>query len=144
VYLADNYSSQPLSCLKKTEASIIAGRGIYPFLGESFEDALKRANKFTREMIHRFLLHGNWLKKTEDDVEVPFVSTWSLVKREVFDRVKYNNGYKGNAYREETDFCINALKQGFKVFFCPHTYCFHLPREVKSSGGSWARGILYY
>lgn len=144
VCLANNYSAQLFECMQRTGASIVAGRGIYPFPGESFKEALERANKYNGEMISKRLFYGNWLKNTGRDIELPFVNSWSLIRREVFDKVNYDTGYKGNAYREETDFCINAQKQGFKVFFCPHTHCFHLPREVKSLGGQWSRGILVY
>jgi GT2 family glycosyltransferase len=144
LYLSKNYSFQLLECMKKRGASIIGGRAIHLFPGETFAEGLDRADRYKGRIINKHLIYGNWLKNTSEDIEIPFLHTWSLIKREVFNYVNYDPGYKGNPYREETDFYISAQKQGFKVFFCPHTYCFHLPREVKSSGGSWTRGILYY
>jgi GT2 family glycosyltransferase len=55
--------------------------------------------------------------------------------------VQYDEGYQGNAYREETDFYLRAGKYGHKIYYCPHTLCFHLPREVNNLGGCMSQGI---
>lgn len=144
VRLQDNYSSQLLKCMKRTGASIIGGRLIHLLQDESYEDSLKRSNKFDGEIINKSSLTGNYFKNTNIDIEVPWIHAIVLIKREVFDKVSFDRGYKGNAYREENDFCINAQKWDFKVFLCPHTQCFHLPRELGLSGGQHSKGIFVY
>lgn len=143
VILAENYTSQLFKCLEKTGADIIGGRGIFPNLNESFKEAIARADKFEGDLIDKRFLKGNYLKKVSCDVPIVFLHACSFIKREVFSKVFYDEGYKGNAYREESDFYIEAGKKGYKVYFCPHTLFFHLPHEVMK-GGQRNRGVLNY
>lgn len=57
-------------------------------------------------------------------VETPFVPARALVRRAVFDRVRFYEGFPVNGYREETDFFVQAARAGFKCVLTPATYCF--------------------
>ena len=42
--------------------------------------------------------------------------------RSVFDAgVRFDEGYRGNAYREETDFFVEAVRRGFTSILTPRT-----------------------
>ena len=58
--------------------------------------------------------------------------------------MKYDEWYRGNGYREETDFQISVLQQGGKIFFCPDVCCFHLSRSDVKTGGQHDRSWLTY
>jgi GT2 family glycosyltransferase len=58
------------------------------------------------------------------DVETPFISSTALVSRRVFERANFDPDYRGNAWREETDFFVSAAKAGFKVVLTPRTFGF--------------------
>ena len=45
------------------------------------------------------------------DVETPFISSTALVSRRVFDRAHFDPGYRGNAWREETDFSCRRRRR---------------------------------
>ena len=143
VILADNYASQLLQCSKKTGADILGGRGVFPYPDESFEEAIARADRFEGDLINKRFLKGNYLKRVSDDVPIVFLHACVLVKKKLFDEISYDEEYRGNAYREESDFCVEAGERGYKVYFCPHTMFFHLPHKV-IAGGERSRGVLSY
>ena len=69
------------------------------------------------------------------DVLTPFLPGLMLVNRRVFDRLAFDSHYRGNAYREETDFTLRAWRSGIRSARCPHALCFHLPRAEVVGGG---------
>ncbi len=62
------------------------------------------------------------------DLETPFLCALALVRRDVFDTVRYDPGYGGNAYREETDFFVSAVRAGYRSVLTPDTYAYQLQR----------------
>jgi glycosyltransferase involved in cell wall biosynthesis len=62
-------------------------------------------------------------------LETPFLPAVVLVHRSVFDAgVRFDPGYRGNGFREETDFFIGAMRAGFRVLYTPATYSYQLRR----------------
>lgn len=62
----------------------------------------------------------------------PLLPAPALVRRAVFDRVRFDAGYRGNAYREETDFFLRAVEMGFRCLLTPATFFWE--------AGRWAGG----
>jgi GT2 family glycosyltransferase len=60
------------------------------------------------------------------DVQTPFLPARSLVRRSVFEKVSFDEGYVGNAYREETDFFVRATRDGFRCVLTGDTYCYQI------------------
>lgn len=141
LHFAPDYAERLLLCMERNRCSIIAGRILFPFPGESEAEVMARISVSGRQRLNRCLIMYDASSPASDDIQVPFIHACSMVRREVFNEVQYDEKYRGNAYREETDFYLRAGRAGHKVFFCPHTICFHLPREVKILGGNWSRGI---
>jgi glycosyltransferase involved in cell wall biosynthesis len=71
---------------------------------------------------------------TMDDTDVfpaapmctPFLPARALVRHEVFDEVRFYEGFTSNGYREETDFFTQAARSGFVCFLTGATYCYQL------------------
>jgi glycosyltransferase involved in cell wall biosynthesis len=59
-------------------------------------------------------------------IETPFLPARVLVRRVVFDHVRFYEGYRSNGYREETDFFVQAARRGFRCLLTPETYCYQL------------------
>ncbi len=55
-------------------------------------------------------------------VVTPLLPATALVRRAVFDHVRFDEGYRGNAYREDTDFFIRATRCGFTCLLTPRTF----------------------
>lgn len=150
-YGEDDYELAPgqvatlLEHLGASGADIIAGRRINVLPGESNRDALLRVRGYADPLIEGWAMVGNHHVDTGYDVEVPLLDACALMRRELFDRLSFDPGYRGNGWREETDFQIAALKAGFKLVHCPHTVGFHSPGGVgKAKGGSRDRSRLNY
>jgi glycosyltransferase involved in cell wall biosynthesis len=61
-------------------------------------------------------------------VETPFLCALSLVRKTVFDQVRFYEGYAVNGFREETDFFIQAARSGFRCILTSQTYSYQLSR----------------
>ena len=59
-------------------------------------------------------------------VQTPFLPAPALVRRAVFERVRFYDGFPVNGYREETDFFVQAARAGFRCLLTPNTYCYQL------------------
>lgn len=47
-----------------------------------------------------------------------------LIKRELFDRLSFDEGYRGNFYREETDIMVSAARAGYRVVVTSLAYSY--------------------
>ncbi|HTC60473.1 MAG TPA: glycosyltransferase family 2 protein [Solirubrobacteraceae bacterium] len=65
-------------------------------------------------------------------LETPFLPARALVRRSVFEQVRFDDGFLVNAYREETDFFVQAARAGFRCLFTGETYCYQF--------GNWDGG----
>lgn len=61
-------------------------------------------------------------------VKTPLLPAPVLVRRAVLDEVRFDEAYRGNAYREETDFFLRAARWGFICLLTPCTF-FWEPRR---------------
>lgn len=59
-------------------------------------------------------------------IETPFLPARALIRAGVFDTIRYYEGFPVNAYREETDFFVQAARAGFRCVLTPATYCYQL------------------
>jgi glycosyltransferase involved in cell wall biosynthesis len=55
-------------------------------------------------------------------LRTPFLSARALIHRSVIDAgIRFDEGYRGNAYREETSFFVEAVRRGFTAMLTPRT-----------------------
>jgi GT2 family glycosyltransferase len=57
-----------------------------------------------------------------------------LGRTDVFRKVRYDDQYRGSAYREETDFQLSAWAIGCKLVYCPHAMTFNVQTENDRGG----------
>jgi glycosyltransferase involved in cell wall biosynthesis len=64
----------------------------------------------------------------------PFLPATALVHRSVIEAgVRFDEGYRGNAYREETAFFVEAVRRGFTSILTPRTASYQV--------GAWRGGV---
>jgi len=150
-YGEDDYELTPhqvstlLDHLDRSGADLIAGRRINVLPGEPYEAALRRVDTYRDPIIEHWAMVGNHHMNTGVDVAVPFLDACALIRRPVFEHLSFDMDFKGNGWREETDFQLGALASGFRLVHCPHTLGFHSPGGVgKKQGGSRSRSRLNY
>lgn len=61
---------------------------------------------------------------------VPFCHACVLVKREIFDSIHFDVGYKGNAFREETDLFTRVSAAGYSIYYDSSAVQINLPRNM--------------
>lgn len=73
------------------------------------------------------LRHGGTPRLDDHDVmpdrelETPFMPAPALIHRRVFERISYDENYGNTAWRDETDFFIQAMRAGFRCILTPTT-----------------------
>ena len=90
-------------------------------------------------------ISANFTYSTSVPIEFPFCQAATLVEKKVAQQVMFDINYKGNAYREETDFFIRCTLSGAKIMFDSRAIQINLPRHI-ATGGAHGRGQLkwYY
>ena len=76
-----------------------------------------------------------------ETVATPFVPAPALIRRDVFDRVRFDEGYTGNAWRQETAFFVEAVRKGYGCVLTPCTASYQV--EQWDEGGSRAPRLRY-
>jgi hypothetical protein len=66
-------------------------------------------------------------------VVTPLLPAPALVRRAVAERLRFDEGFAGNGYREETDFFLRAARAGHVCLLTPAT-CFWEPRRWPRPG----------
>jgi glycosyltransferase involved in cell wall biosynthesis len=139
VWLSADYAATLLREAKALGASIIGGRSVTARIPDEFSvDLLVDPPTPTRDAADVFDLksmEADFAARVTAPVRAPFLHTWALIQRRVFDRVSFDTWYTGNSWREETDFYLAANAAGEKIFFTPSTVSFHLRGPICATGG---------
>jgi len=143
VILDDNHLEVLLNKIKEFNADLIAGRRIYLFENQTFKEAKEFADKDKSPIFINFPFEGYFERYLDKAIEVKFLHSNSLIKREVFNKVLYDEWYKGNSFREELDFYLRCLDAGFKMGLIPDTICYHLKSSENKKGGARMQRLKY-
>lgn len=66
---------------------------------------------------------------------VPHMHSCTLISTRLFSKLKFDSSFKGNGFREETDFYLAARARGASVWFTPNATSYHLKGMLNASGG---------
>ena len=130
-FIDENAISILLQEMEAIKADIAAGR-LVPIHSAEAERISPAVHISKSNPVNLNFMRANFKIDTGQPVVVPFVHALFLAKKWVFEHVAFDTAYFGNAYREETDFCIEAVKHGAKVVYCPDSLLFHI--EAKQGG----------
>jgi glycosyltransferase involved in cell wall biosynthesis len=72
------------------------------------------------------------------DIVTPLLTAGAAIHRSVFEGVRFDPGFGGNAFREESDFFLSCLEAGIRMIRCPHAKCGHMKAHARAlRGGAW-------
>jgi len=137
VAFSNDYSLVLQKTMEKSNVEIVGGKMLSIKKGETFEECVNRYRRSKRtriNLINKQLFLGNFSLDTIDTV--PFLHACALFKREVFDSLRYDENYRYNYYREETDLFLSAKMKGFKILYTKDAVCFHLPHAMNGLEGA--------
>lgn len=139
--LSDNFFTILFQHMQETGADIISARNIFQYGKETAAQARERADAVTGPFIDRKRILVRHEMDTRVDTVQPLLSSPVLVRSEVFLKVRFDDRYLVNSWREESDFQLAAHSAGFKLVFCPHAITYNLMIENDRSGVHAAAGL---
>ena len=132
--LAENFFATLLAHMKETGADLISGRNIFRGERESVAEAIARTDRIAGPSVNPRTLMVSVDMKTAGDQEQPLLPAPMLGPADVFRKVLFDDSYRGNAWREESDFQLSAREAGYKLVYCPHAMSFNLQIEHDRGG----------
>jgi GT2 family glycosyltransferase len=132
--VTDDFFRVLLAHMNDTGADLISGRNVFRDDRERVPDAIARANRIKGPSVNRRNITLHTAINTPDDQEQPLLPAPMLGRTDVFRKVRYDDQYRGSAYREETDFQLSAWEMGYKLVYCPHAMTFNVQVENDRGG----------
>ena len=143
LWLAPDHFAVLINAIEGTGADIVGGRRVYIHDGESQAHALEASRADARPIFKKLPFEAYFERYTEQAVEVPYMHSNVLMRRDVFSSAQYDVGYKGNSFREELDFYLQCSAAGKQMWLIPKTACFHLKSPRKMGSGSQIARLRY-
>lgn len=123
-FILPNTIKYLLETMEKKKADIVGAMPLYMDGEDDFKDiSLFIKNKArilneVDEMINLYHLETTcFFYRFKHPVEVPFTAACALIKSNIAKKNKFDNRFKGNAYREETDYFLGCNELGAKIWF---------------------------
>jgi glycosyltransferase involved in cell wall biosynthesis len=130
-----------LDHLAKTDADVICGRNIFRFESESEAEAIARCDALTDPPYDLRRIAICTSVRLPDDAVQPMIAAPMLGRTDVIGKIGFDERYRVNFWREETDFQFAAQEAGFRLASCPHAICFNYVIENDRSGSHSAIGL---
>lgn len=138
VELTDGFIRTLLDHAKACGADVICGRTIWRYEHETSKAAIARTDSIPGPAVNLRTIEIKMGMKLAGDTTQLLLAGTMLATAEVFRRIRYDERYKVNFWREETDFQFSAQEFGYKLVSCPHAICFNYMIE-NDRGGVYAR-----
>ena len=133
--LSEKFFATLLAHMEETGADLISGRNIFRAERESQAEAIARTDRISGPSVNGRTLMVHVDMKTKGDQEQSFLPAPMLGRTDVFRKVRFDDdSYRGNAWREESDFQLSAREAGYKLVYCPHAISFNVEIENDRGG----------
>jgi glycosyltransferase involved in cell wall biosynthesis len=123
--LTDGFFATLLGHLRESGADIISGRNIFRAETETAADAIRRTNEITGDAVNRRSIAVHTGIAAPRDQEQPLLPAPMLGRAEIFREIRFDEGYRVNGWREESDFQLSAIERGYHLIYCPHAMTFN-------------------
>lgn len=129
-----------LAVMQEKKADIVGAKALYMDSQEDLQALpafLKKYEKQAhnaREVVDLTQLRFNFTLSSEQALRVPVTHACFLIRTEWARAILFDEAYRWNAYREETDFLIRACLAGAVAYYQPAAIQINLPREMATGG----------
>lgn len=146
-FLEGNYTEVCLKKLKNARVDIVSGRHLYRNVGEGIKEAITRFGYGLSESTLfgkiRFKVYTD--ARFEGDMEIPFTHGIFMTTKSLLKKYEMDPYYsKGNGFREESDFQMNAFLNGHKIIMTNDTHCVHMNMKEVRTGGQRVNRLKRY
>jgi GT2 family glycosyltransferase len=138
VEVTEGFFCTLLEHMNSSGADVICARNIWRLEGESSAAAVARTDAMSGPAVNLRTIMIETSLRLADDTPQLLLAGPMLAPVEVFRHVRYDERYKVNFWREESDFQLSAQELGYKLVSCPHAICFNYIFE-NDRGGVHAR-----
>ena len=139
--LSPGFFATLLGHIAETGADIASGRNVFRFERETTAEALARSGKTTGPSVNRRLVTLNPQISLPADSVQALLPAPMLARTEVFRKLRWDEGLRGNAWREESDVQLQAVELGMRLVYCPHAVSFNLVIENDPGGCNTTSGV---
>ena len=139
--LTENFFKTLSSHMLKMNADVMCGRGIWRYDTESAEESVIRANELTGPYVNLKTIEIQSVLDVVEDREELILANPMLAKSALFREIRFDENYRGNFWREETDFQLSAREHHYKLACCPHALCYNF-EITNDQGGVYALARL--
>jgi glycosyltransferase involved in cell wall biosynthesis len=124
--LSSGFFSTLLSHMAETSAEIISGRNIFRPEYENAAEAIRRMDDISGPAIDRQAIAVQTGIRADRDQDQILLPAPMLGCTDIFRKLKFDESYLVNGWREESDFQLRARESGHKLVFCPHAISFNV------------------
>ncbi len=122
-------------------ADVICGRNIFRKDTETAMESIARTDKLNGSYVDLRTIEIETSMNIHFDQEAPIIASPMLAKAAVYREVRYDEIYRINFWREETDFQLSAREHGYILASCPHAICFNFVIANDRGGVHAAKGL---
>jgi glycosyltransferase involved in cell wall biosynthesis len=139
--LTENFFATLFAHMAQIDADVICGRNIFRFDTETGEESIRRTDRLRGSYVNMKTIEIETGLNIHTDQIEPIIASPMLAKAGIYRDVKYDEMYRVNFWREETDFQLSARERGFTLACCPHAICFNFQISNDRGGVHAARGL---
>ncbi len=139
--LTENFFQTLTSHMIRMNVDVICGRNIFRYDTETPTESINRTNQLKGSYVNMRTLEVETSMDIGDDLVEPIIASPMLARAEIFREVKYDERYRVNFWREETDFQLSARERGYRLACCPHAICFNFQSPDDRGGVHAAIGL---
>jgi glycosyltransferase involved in cell wall biosynthesis len=123
--LTENFFKTLSTHMTKVSADVICGRNIWRLDTESANESIIRTDQLKGSYVNMKTIEIETGMDIREDREEPILASPMLARTAIFREVRYDEMYRVNFWREETDFQLSARERGYVLACCPHAICFN-------------------
>ena len=139
--LTEGFFSTLFSHMAEVGADVICGRNIFRLDTETAAESIARMDKYKGPYVNVKTIEIETGADIGFDQEEPIIASPMLAKTALYREVGYNEIYRVNFWREETDFQLSAREHGYRLASCPHAICFNFEMSNDRGGVHAAVGL---
>lgn len=143
VTIEPDYVARLLDATQSCHADMAAGRCVRVRWGQSLDEALALADWRVGQPIDRKLIQADFSMRCPDRHLLPFLHSIALMPRDLAMKVGFDAEYRGNQYREETDFYMRAKSRGAAMIWDNDAICYHHRGGPFMAGGQHLPPLSY-
>lgn len=126
---------------KQMGFDIICARTIWRHEDESAEESIRRTNLMKGPYVNKRDITTNSNLALKNDEKQLLLTAPMLAKTAIFKQIGFDEQYKVNFWREESDFQLSAQEAGYELGVCPHAICFNYMIKKDRGGVHTAAGF---